>query len=99
MNMAVANDTISRKSNVPPANVANDDRPIVVSRVSRKPVSIVADPIVVFDTCFYMTVLRDLDSHLAKEFSRVLEEFQVFVDRAFPKMKIPRFLPDDFGPS
>jgi hypothetical protein len=74
MNMAIANDTISRKSNVPATNVANDDGAIVISRVSREPVSIVAYPIVVFDTCFYTTVFGNLDSHLAKEFPWVLEE-------------------------
>jgi len=75
MNMAIANDTVSRKSNVPATNVANDDGAIVVSRVSREPVSFVAYPIVVFDTCFYTTVLGNLDPHLAKELPRVLEEF------------------------
>jgi len=76
MNMAVANDAISRKSNVPTTNVANDDGAIViVIRVSREPVSFVAYPIVVFDTCFYTTVLGNLDPHLAKELPRVLEEF------------------------
>jgi hypothetical protein len=77
MDMAVANDTISRESDVPATNVANDDGPIVVGRVSRsrEPVSIVAYPIVVFDTCFYTTGFGDLDSHLAKEFPWVLEEF------------------------
>src|SRR5918995_5205685 len=98
MNMAIANDTISRKSNVTATNVANDDGPIVISRVSCEPVSIVAYPIVVFDTCFYTTVFGNLDSHLAKEFPWVLEEFQIFLDSAFPKMQVPRLLPDDFGP-
>src|SRR5215217_6112997 len=99
MNMTVANNTISRNGNVPATNVANDDGAIVISRVSREPVSIVAYPIVIFDTCFYTTVSGNLDAHLAKEFPWVLEEIQIFLDSAFPKMEIPRLLPDDFGPS
>jgi hypothetical protein len=73
--MTVANNTISRKSNVPATNVANDDGAIVVSRVSREPVSIGAYPIVIFDACFYTTVFGNLDAHLAKEKPWVLEEF------------------------
>jgi hypothetical protein len=99
MNMTVANDTVSRKGNVPATNVTNDDGTVVLSRVSREPVSIDANPIVIFDACFYTTVFGKLDSHLAKEFPWVLEEFQIFLDGAFPKMEIPRLLSDDFGPS
>jgi len=98
MNMTVANDTISCKSNVPATNVADDDGAIVVSRVSREPVSIGAYPVVIFDTCLYTTVVGNLDTHLAKEIPWVLEEFQIFLDSAFPKMEIPRLLPDDLGP-
>ena len=84
--MAVANDTVSRKSNVPATNVANDDGAIVVSRVSREPVSIGAYPIVIFDTCFYTAIIGELDTHLTKEVPWVLEEFQIIPDSAFPKM-------------
>jgi len=74
--MAVANDAISRKSNVPATNVANNDGAIViVIRVSREPVSFVAYPIVIFDACFYTTVLGNVDPHRAKESPWVLEEF------------------------
>ena len=75
MNMAIANDTISRKSYVAATNVADDDGAIVLSSVTRKPVSIFAYPIVIFDTCFYTTVFGNFDSHLANEFPWVLDEF------------------------
>jgi hypothetical protein len=60
MNMAVANDTLSRKGDVPATNVANDDGANVVSRVSREPVGIIAYPIVIFDACFYTGSLLQL---------------------------------------
>ncbi len=74
MNMAIANDAISRKSYVAATNVADDDGAIVLSSVTREPFSIFAYPIVIFDTCFYTAVFGNLNSHLAEELPRVLEE-------------------------